>query len=181
MFFDPTYMLLIPALIFAFWAQWKVQHAYRKFSRVPASNGHTGREIAAAIMQRNGISDVGITEVGGTLSDHYDPRSKTVALSSSNFRDSSIASIAVAAHEVGHVLQHHRVGPYSRATPYRYVSNHLRARADEYSISKDGRSPSVFPYDNAAFNPDVAAAAHTRIDDHTYWMNDHESRPEIRA
>ena len=106
MFFDRTFLLLIPAMLFAFWAQWKVQHTYQKFSRVPASNGRTGREMAQAIMTRNGIADVAVEEVGGVLSDHYDPRIKKVRLSTHNFRDRSISSIAVAAHEVGHVLQH---------------------------------------------------------------------------
>src|SRR5215831_843978 len=107
MFFgDPTFLLVIPALIFAFWAQWKVQSTYRKYSEVPASNRRTGREIALAIMSRNGVSDVTVEPVGGVLSDHYDPRTKVVRLSASNYQDSSIASIAVAAHEVGHVLQH---------------------------------------------------------------------------
>ena len=105
-FFDPSMLLLIPALIFAFWAQWKVQHTYKKFSRVSAANGRSGREMALAIMARNGVSDVAVEEVGGVLSDHYDPRVKKVRLSSHNYREPSIASIAVAAHEVGHVLQH---------------------------------------------------------------------------
>ena len=104
--FDPTFVLLLPALIFAFWAQWKVQSTYNKFSQVRAANGMTGREIAQAIMRRNGVNDVAIEEVGGVLSDHFDPRAKVVRLSSSNFRESSLASIAVGAHEVGHVLQH---------------------------------------------------------------------------
>src|SRR5689334_12204191 len=65
-FFDPTFLLLIPALIFAFWAQMKVQSTYRKYSQVPAANGLTGREMAATIMQRNGVTDVGIEEVPGT-------------------------------------------------------------------------------------------------------------------
>lgn len=106
MFYDPTFFLLIPAMIFAFWAQWKVQSTYQRFSKVQASNGRTGREIALGIMTRNGVTDVAVEEVGGILSDHYDPRVKKVRLSSHNYRDSSIASIAVAAHEVGHVLQH---------------------------------------------------------------------------
>jgi Zn-dependent membrane protease YugP len=104
--FDPTYMILIPALIFAMWAQWKVQHTYQKFSRVRAANGRTGREMALAIMARNGVSDVTVEEVGGMLSDHYDPRVKKVRLSQPIFEGDSISSIAVAAHEVGHVLQH---------------------------------------------------------------------------
>ncbi|NOT33400.1 MAG: zinc metallopeptidase [Candidatus Eisenbacteria bacterium] len=105
-YFDKTMLLLLPALAFAMWAQWKVQNTYQKFSRVRAANGMTGRQMAETIMRRNGVEDVAIEEVGGVLSDHYDPRAKKVRLSSHNFRDGSIASIAVAAHEVGHVLQH---------------------------------------------------------------------------
>src|SRR5204862_8111003 len=104
--FDPTFMILIPALIFAMWAQWKVQHTYQKFSRVRAANGRTGREMALAIMSRNGVSDVAVESVGGTLSDHYDPRVRKVRLSEDIYAGDSISSIAVAAHEVGHVLQH---------------------------------------------------------------------------
>jgi Zn-dependent membrane protease YugP len=105
-FFDPTMLLVLPALIFAMWAQRKVQSTYQEYSQIPAANGMTGRQIAQMIMTRNGVSDVGIEEVDGTLSDHYDPRAKMVSLSSGNFRQASIASIAVGAHEVGHVLQH---------------------------------------------------------------------------
>ena len=104
--FDSTFLLLIPAMIFAFWAQWKVQHTYQKFARVRAAHGLTGRQMAQAIMQRNGVTDVGIEPVGGMLSDHYDPRSKRVRLSGPIRDGDSISSIAVAAHEVGHVLQH---------------------------------------------------------------------------
>ncbi|MBI1796052.1 MAG: zinc metallopeptidase [Candidatus Eisenbacteria bacterium] len=105
--FDPTFMLLIPALIFAVWAQFKVKNTYQRYAQVRSAHGKTGAEIAQAIMARNGVSDVQVEEVGGTLSDHYDPRTKVVSLSSPIFRDASIASTAVAAHEVGHVLQHH--------------------------------------------------------------------------
>jgi hypothetical protein len=105
-FFDPTMILLIPALIFAMWAQWKVQHTYQKWSRVRAAGGMNGQQMARAIMTRNGVHDVAVEEVGGVLSDHYDPRTKKVRLSSHNFREPSIAAIAVGAHEVGHVLQH---------------------------------------------------------------------------
>src|SRR2546422_4453043 len=105
-FYDPTFLLLIPAMIFAMWAQWKVQNTYREFSQIRAANGLTGRQMAKAIMDRNGINDVAIEEVGGVLSDHYDPRAKVVRLSPDNFANSSLASIAVGAHEVGHVLQH---------------------------------------------------------------------------
>lgn len=104
--FDPTFLLLIPAMIFAFWAQWRVQSTYQKYAGVRAANGMTGRQMAQMIMQRNGVGDVGVQAVGGMLSDHYDPRSKTVNLSGPIHDGDSISSIAVAAHEVGHVLQH---------------------------------------------------------------------------
>jgi len=107
-FYDPTMVLLIPAMLFAFWAQWKVQHTFEQMSRVRAANGLTGRDMARTIMTRNGISDVEVEAVGGVLSDHYDPRSKKVRLSQPNYEGRSLASIAVAAHEVGHVLQHHQ-------------------------------------------------------------------------
>jgi len=105
-FVDPTFILLLPAMAFAMWAQWKVQSTFAEYSRVRASNGLTGRDMARQIMMRNGVSDVQVEAVGGVLSDHYDPRSHTVRLSENNFAGDSISSIAVAAHEVGHVLQH---------------------------------------------------------------------------
>src|SRR5262245_32946132 len=107
-FFDPTMIVLIPAMIFALWAQWKVQRTYQAMSRVRAANGLTGREMAQAIMRRNGITDVEIEPVSGVLSDHYDQNAKKVRLSQLNYAGNSLASIAVAAHEVGHVLQHHQ-------------------------------------------------------------------------
>lgn len=106
MLFDPTFLLLIPAMIFAFWAQWKVQHTYQKMAKVRASNGMSGQNVARAIMVQNGVTDVKIEPVGGVLSDHYDPRVKAVRLSQPIYAGDSIAAVAVAAHEVGHVLQH---------------------------------------------------------------------------
>jgi len=106
--FDPTFILLLPALAFAFWAQWKVKSTYDKFAQIPAANGMTGRDMARSIMQRNAITDVSIEEIGGSLSDHYDPGARTVRLSADIYEGNSIAAIAVAAHEVGHVIQHHR-------------------------------------------------------------------------
>jgi len=106
MFFDPYILLVLPALIFAMWAQWKVQHTYAQFQKVGAANGLTGRQMAEAILRNNGITDVSVEEVQGVLSDHYDPRSRKVRLSSHNFHDRSISAISVAAHEVGHAIQH---------------------------------------------------------------------------
>jgi uncharacterized protein len=105
-FFDPTMLLVLPALVFAMWAQWKVQSTYKKYSEVRAANGLTGRQMAQSIMTRNGVTDVTIEEVGGVLSDHYDPAARKVRLSPHNYEESSLAAIAVGAHEVGHVLQH---------------------------------------------------------------------------
>jgi Zn-dependent membrane protease YugP len=104
--YDPTFLLLIPAMIFAFWAQWRVQNTYARYSKVRASAGITGAEMARAIMNRNGIQDVAIEGVEGMLSDHYDPRTRKVCLSEPIGRGASISSIAVAAHEVGHAMQH---------------------------------------------------------------------------
>ena len=105
--FDRTMLLMLPAFAFAMWAQWKVRHTFEEYSRVRAANGLTGRDMARQIMARNGITDVAVEAVGGMLSDHYDPGAKIVRLSEPNYAGGSISSIAVAAHEVGHVLQHH--------------------------------------------------------------------------
>jgi hypothetical protein len=107
MFFDWTFILILPAMIFAMWAQFRVKSTFEKYSHVPAANGLTGREMARQIMSRNGVTDVEVEPVGGMLSDHYDPRVRKVRLSEPNYQGTSISSIAVAAHEVGHVLQHH--------------------------------------------------------------------------
>ncbi len=105
-FWDPTMVLLIPAMILAFYAQWKVQSTYAKFSEVRSASGRTGRDIAEMILRQNGISGVEVEEGHGFLSDHYDPLSKRVRLSPHNYSEPSISAMAVAAHEVGHAIQH---------------------------------------------------------------------------
>lgn len=107
MFWDPTMILIIPALILTMIAQSRVQSAYQKYSRVRNMRGMTGAEAAMHILRRNGLNDVSVEVSHGTLSDHYDPRSRTVRLSPGIYQGTSIASIAVAAHECGHALQHH--------------------------------------------------------------------------
>ncbi|MCA1030496.1 zinc metallopeptidase [Bacillus timonensis] len=87
------------------WAQMKVKSTYKKYSQVPSSSGLTGAQVARKILDQNGLYNVTIEETPGFLSDHYDPRSKTVRLSSTNFHGTSIAGAAVAAHEVGHAIQ----------------------------------------------------------------------------
>ncbi len=116
-FWDPTMILLIPAIILAAYAQAKVQKTYAKFSEVPSAGGRTGREIAQAILAANGLSDVQVEPGQGFLSDHYDPAHKKIQLSPQNYEESSIAAISVAAHECGHAIQHaHNYAPLSMRT-----------------------------------------------------------------
>jgi Zn-dependent membrane protease YugP len=102
---DPTMILLIPAIILAIWAQMRVSSTYAKYSKIPAASGITGAQAAKSLLEQNGVYDVDIESVEGRLSDHYDPRSKKVRLSADNYRGSSLSAIAVAAHEVGHAIQ----------------------------------------------------------------------------
>ena len=105
-FWDPTMVLLIPAMILAFYAQSRVQSTYAKYSEILASSRRSGREIAETILRQNGIMDVEIEQGQGFLSDHYDPIQKRLSLSPHNFSEPSISAISVAAHEVGHAIQH---------------------------------------------------------------------------
>ncbi|HEX3113079.1 MAG TPA: zinc metallopeptidase [Candidatus Eisenbacteria bacterium] len=99
-------LLLIPAMILAFYAQTKVKSTYEKYSEILATSRRTGRDIARTILSQNGITDVEVVEGEGFLSDHYDPIKKVVRLSPHNFSQPSVAAISVAAHEVGHAIQH---------------------------------------------------------------------------
>ncbi len=101
------YLLIsLPALILGLWAQAKVQGAYKKYSQVRTANGMTGADVARHILDSNGLSDVEIKQTGGTLSDNYDPRKRTLNLSQGVFQGNSIAAAGIAAHESGHALQH---------------------------------------------------------------------------
>lgn len=105
-FWDPTMILLIPAMILAAYAQAKVNSTYRKYSEVPSASGKTGLQIAQAILTANGLSDIRVEPGQGFLSDHYDPIQKRIQLSPQNYEDSSVAAVSVAAHECGHAIQH---------------------------------------------------------------------------
>jgi len=105
MFFDPTILLMIPGMLFAFWAQWKVTSTFNKYSQVRSSGGRTGRDAARALLNAFGAGDVQVEHVPGRLSDHYDPRAKAVRLSDDVYGSDSVAALGVAAHEVGHALQ----------------------------------------------------------------------------
>jgi len=104
-FWDPTMILLIPAIILAIWAQMRVSSTYSKYSKISSARGTTGADTAKFLLQHNGLSDVKIEAVEGKLSDHYAPRSRTVRLSTDNYKGRSLSAIAVAAHEVGHAIQ----------------------------------------------------------------------------
>ena len=104
--FDPTYILVIIGIIITMWAQGKMKTTFTKYSRVRSMSGMTGQEVARRILMANGIFDVTVEPVAGQLTDHYDPRSKTVNLSDSVYGSTSVAAIGVAAHECGHAIQH---------------------------------------------------------------------------
>ena len=99
-------IFLIPAILFTLYAQSKVNSAYARFARVANRRGLTGAQAARMILDANGMSDVPIQVVAGKLSDHYDPRHRVMRLSQQVYHEPSIASVAIAAHEAGHAIQH---------------------------------------------------------------------------
>lgn len=105
-YWDPTLIILIPAIIFTMYAQFKVSSTTNRYLRVKTSYGYTGEQVARRILDANGLHDVSIEVTRGHLSDHYDPRRKVIRLSQEICYGSSITSVAVAAHECGHAIQH---------------------------------------------------------------------------
>ena len=103
--FDPTFIILIPAIIFTVYAQRKVQSTYATYSRVPTRRNITGGQVARMILDRNGMEHVPIEVVQGNLTDNYDPTKDVMHLSEGTYGSSSVASVAVAAHESGHAMQ----------------------------------------------------------------------------
>ncbi len=105
-YFDPTMLILIPGIIIALWAQMRVQSNFSKYSRVPSRSGISASDMAREILASQGIYNVRVEQVRGTLTDHYDPTAQALRLSDSVGNSNSLAALAVAAHEAGHVLQH---------------------------------------------------------------------------
>ena len=106
-YFDTYYIILVvPAILIALWAQVRVKSTFAKYSAQPLSNGLTGAQAARRILDANGLSDVRVERQPGNLTDHYDPRNKTLALSDPVYNSTSVAAIGVAAHECGHAVQH---------------------------------------------------------------------------
>lgn len=105
-YFDPTYFLVLIGAVLCIWAQARVSSTYNKYARVRSRTGMTGAQAAQRILQLSGIYDVRIEQVGGSLTDHYDPAHKVLRLSDTVYGSTSVAAIGVAAHECGHAVQH---------------------------------------------------------------------------
>lgn len=106
MLYYATGVIMIPVLLFSFYCQIKVKRAFRRDSSVHAMCGMTGAQAAARLLQLNGITDVQIRQIGGTLTDYYDPKNKEICLSGDVYNATSVAAIGVACHEAGHACQH---------------------------------------------------------------------------
>ena len=108
MFFDPQYMffVMLPGALITMFAQWRVKSAYSRWSKMPNERGLTGLDVAQELMRHRGLENVKIERIAGHLTDHYDPRSKTMRLSQGSMDEPSVAAMAIVAHELGHAEQH---------------------------------------------------------------------------
>ncbi|MFD2369215.1 zinc metallopeptidase [Brevibacillus sp. GCM10020057] len=106
MFFHPMDFLIIIAFVLSLWAQYRVKGTFNEYANVPASSGMTGAEAARRMLDANGLTNVPVEHIPGTLTDHYDPLSRVVRLSDPVYFGNSISSLSVACHEVGHAIQH---------------------------------------------------------------------------
>lgn len=104
-------MLLVVSSIFAMYAQFKVKHTFAAYKNIGVKNSVTGAMAARKVLEANGLSGIDVQQIGGTLSDHYDPRGKVISLSGDVYAGTSISSVSVAAHEVGHAIQHNQRYP----------------------------------------------------------------------
>ncbi|MEW5921792.1 MAG: zinc metallopeptidase [Bacillota bacterium] len=106
-FFDSGFIIFVlPAMLFALYAQAKVKSAYYRYSQIAARSRLSGGQVARELLRHAGLDDVRVLQTEGNLTDHYDPRSREVKLSAPVFQGNSLASLGIAAHEVGHALQH---------------------------------------------------------------------------
>lgn len=103
--YDPTIILLIPAIILAVYSQWKVQSTYAQMSEVRSRKGLTGAQVGRKLLDNNGLSNVEVEQIHGNLTDNYDPRDKKLHLSDGVYSNDSIAAFGIVAHEVGHAVQ----------------------------------------------------------------------------
>lgn len=105
MFYDPTFLFLIPAMILAMYAQYKVSSTYAKYSKVLSASGLTGEAAGRKLLNAAGLTNVPVEKIAGELTDNYNPKDKTLHLSQAVYGSASVAAIGVAAHEVGHAIQ----------------------------------------------------------------------------
>lgn len=103
---DWSLLIVLPALILTIWAQFSVQSAYHKYSRIAIGHGMTGESAARRILDANGLHHVRIEPIAGEMTDHYDPRTQVIRLSSGVYASNSIAAVGIASHEAGHAVQH---------------------------------------------------------------------------
>ena len=107
MYYGSSWLIFVlPTLLFAAFAQMRIKSSFNKFSKVSNANGYTGAQVARMILDRNGLNDIRVESIAGSLTDHYDPRNRVVRLSNNVYSGNSIAAMSVAAHEVGHAIQH---------------------------------------------------------------------------
>jgi len=104
-FYDPTIIILIPALLIAMYAQYKVKNTFKKYSEVGSNSNKTAAEIAQELLFKNDINDIKVKRIKGNLNDHYDPKNKLLNLSEEIYGSKSVAAIGIAAHEAGHAIQ----------------------------------------------------------------------------
>lgn len=128
-YYDPMYILIIISCVIALIAQVKVKSTYNRYAKVASSKGITGAMVAEQLLRSQGIYDVSIQRISGSLTDNYNPRHKTLNLSDSVYNSTSVAAIGVAAHETGHAIQHAQgYGPLSFRTalfPFANIGSQL--------------------------------------------------------
>lgn len=107
MYYGSSWLIFVlPAMLFAAFAQMKIKSSFNKYSKIPNDSGYTGAQVARLILDKNGLNSIVVESVAGNLTDHYDPGSGVIRLSNNVYSGASIASMSVAAHEVGHAIQH---------------------------------------------------------------------------
>lgn len=104
--YDPSFILLVPALVFALWAQWRVKATFSRYLKIPVSKGFSGAQVARALLDDAGLHNVPVEIIPTQLGDHYDPRQRRLRLSPEVYNGHTVASLGVAAHETGHAIQH---------------------------------------------------------------------------
>lgn len=105
-YYGSDFIILLPAILIAAWAQYKVSSTFNRYSEVRSINGYSGAQVARTLLDANGLFDIPVEIIRGRLTDHYDPMKRVMRLSEDVFYGTSVASIGVAAHETGHAIQH---------------------------------------------------------------------------